>query len=189
MRLIIVIVLLIFTSCENSKKVNNSKDNSTTERQNQQIKSLEELSKLDSVEENILDELNYIFDSGFEFDEGINIEKIGLIETKKHTYKTVFILEDPINVTKIQELVFGMIYYPSDPHLLELEVDRERGYKKTGVKINIKKMGDNYVFIHDEFKIIPQKHKSIRFYFYNKDGGIVGDELKLYNISFTPINF
>lgn len=191
MRVIIVFVLLTFVSCENSKKINKNEVEThySIEQQITQKKSNEELSIFFPIEENILDELDYIFDYGFEFDDGIIIEKIGLIEIKKNIYKTVFVLGDDVNFKKIQELVFGMIYYPSNSTLLELEAERKRGFIKTAVQTKIKKMGNSYVFIHDAFKIIPNNHKTIRFYFYNKDKEIVGDDLKLYNISFTQVGY
>lgn len=185
MRLIIVFILLTFISCENKEKVRSKKNMSISEPHIQKQSLPKDLLESD----NILEELNYIFDFGYEFGNGINVEKIGLLETSLHTYKVVFVLGNDTNFGSIQELLLGMIYYPSDPSLLELEIEREREYKKTAVKIDIKKMSDKYVFVYDEFKIVPKNHKLIRFYFYNKDEGIVGEELKLYNISFSPIQF
>jgi hypothetical protein len=74
-----------------------------------------------------------------------------------------------------------MMFYPSDPSLLETAAEKKNGFIKTAVGTKIKKMGDEYVFVNDEFRIVPKTHKSVRFYFY--DQKVVGENLILNNVT------
>jgi len=182
-RIILIIIFGVFISCNNQKKQDNEKETDTPIYK--EIPDIENDKKINKDKypevENISDKLDFIFQDEFYFDEGLVVKEIGLYKIKEHTYKTVFILGEDANLDKVKSLKMAMMFFPSDPMQLETEKDKTTGFVKTAVGTKIKKMGDELVFVHNEFRIVPKTHKAIRFYFYK--GKVVGDNLILNNVT------
>ncbi|RLJ63291.1 hypothetical protein CLV86_1828 [Lacinutrix venerupis] len=181
--ILLVLLFLVTISCKDESKKEILKPETTNVKQDEKDKVSSV--KIFPIEEDITMKLKYIFDNDFVFDKGLVLESIGLVEVDKDLYKFVFILEKGLDFKRISEdLNFGMIFYPSDESLLETETEKKRGSIKTGIGTKIKQMGEHFVFTLDEFRLLPKNFKTVRFYFYNKNGvGIVGDNLILTNVS------
>lgn len=162
-----IILLTCFHSCNKKDKSKNYLDKEIS-------------SKTFKEEQLFLKKYQYIFDGKFDFQNGIIIDKIGLVETKENIYQTIIVLNKKTDLKKLEGLKFAMYFYPSDSLLIDNKKDRSKGFVKTGISTKVFKVNNINYLKHDNFKITPKNHKSIRFYFYKEK--IVGDNLYLYNI-------
>jgi len=179
-KIILIIILGVIVSCNNKKNEENI---------NKPIyKELPEIdnNKIDKAKyqtiEDVSDKLDFIFQGEFFFSEDVILESIGLEKLEEDNYKVVFFIAEDSDFEKIRNLRLGMVFYPSDPKLLETEKEKNRGSIKTGVSTKIKVMGDDFVFTFDKFRLFPKRFKTVRFYFYN-DEGVMGDSLFLNNVA------
>lgn len=180
-KIFLLIFVTFFFSCkEESKKENNPIIQEIKTEQKIEPKLNEK--KLYQKTDLDLDNLDLIFDQGFDFDDDIFIEKIGLKEVQKDIYNIFFLLGKESNLKKIEELKLGLIFYPSDLSLLVTEKEKKQGCIKTGVSTKIKSNGDKLFLMHSKIKLSPKAFKTLRFYFYDKQNKITGENLILNNI-------
>ncbi|MBC8755344.1 hypothetical protein H2O64_11705 [Kordia sp. YSTF-M3] len=116
-------------------------------------------------------QLNYIFDSGYEFAEDLKLDFIALESKGGDKYQLIYGLEEGTDFAKVQDLKVSAVFYAEDPSKFKDAIYRKRKSKQVPSVCKLFSLDDGVVVVQD-FEMIPKEFLQAKFYFYNDQGVI-----------------
>lgn len=172
--ILVFVTIILVTSCNSEKK---KKAEEVEVIENEEKKNYEQVL-------NEIDGMDFIFNDGFTFTEGVTVDQIGILKSGEETYKVIYFLNDDSNFEKIEGLNVAFRVYPKSPELFLNKKDQEAKAKTFAANSNIYIMDNSKVVISNEFTIVPKEMKSVKVYFYDPKGGVEGETMTILNTKF-----
>jgi len=173
MKKVFVLVLglfLIACGSDEKKKTEPAQDDKKTEKVTPEVKT-PAYPKMTDVPQ----QLNYIFDNGYEFAEDIKLDFISLESKGGDKYQLIYGLEEGTDYAKVKDLKVSAVFYAEDPTLFKEAIYRKRKSKQVPAACKLFSLDDGVVVVQ-EFQMIPKEFKQAKFYFYN-DQGVVNKKM------------
>jgi len=120
-------------------------------------------------------QLNYIFDSGYEFAEDIKVDFIALESKGGDKYQLIYGLESDTDYVKVEALKISAVFYAKDPTQFKDAIYRKRKSRQVPAACKLFSLDDGVVVVQD-FEIAPKEFTQVKFYFYN-DQGVVNKKI------------
>ncbi|WP_299883667.1 hypothetical protein [uncultured Lacinutrix sp.] len=121
-------------------------------------------------------ELNYVFENGFEFAQGIKINYIAINPIEGDSYKIIYGLDSSTDLSLLESpLRVSSNFYAESPSLFKEKIYQDRKVRQIPSVCKVYKLDDEYVLTYN-FSIIPKKFNQVKFYFYN-DNGVINEKI------------
>lgn len=173
MKKVFVLILGLFMiACgsDEKKKTDPKQDEKKTEEVKPEVKTTV-YPKLTDVPQ----QLNYIFDNGYEFAEDLKVDFIALESKGGDKYQLIYGLEQGTDYAKVEGLKVSAVFYAKDPSKFKEAVYRERKSRQVPAVSKLFSLDDGVVVVQD-FEIVPKEFTHVKFYFYN-DQGVVNKKM------------
>lgn len=173
MKKVFVLVLglfLIACGSDEKKKTDSKQDDKKTEEVKPEIKT-PVYPKLTDVPQ----QLNYVFDNGYEFADDIKVDFIALESKGGDKYQLIYGLEEGTDFAKVETLKVSAVFYAKDPSKFKDAIYRKRKSRQVPAVSKLFTLDDGVVVVQN-FEIIPKEFTHVKFYFYN-DLGVVNKKM------------
>jgi orotidine-5'-phosphate decarboxylase len=129
-----------------------------------------------------LDDLNVIFDNGYEFAEDLKLDMITLDHKGGDKYQMVYFMESETDFEKLEELKVSAVFYANDPNQFNDEIYKKRKSRQIPMHCKINTLGGENVVVQN-FELLPKEFSQVKFYFYNDEGVVNKKMLTIKNIN------
>lgn len=120
-------------------------------------------------------QLNYVFDNGYEFADDIKVDFIALESKGGDKYQLIYGLEPDTDYARVESLKVSAVFYAKEPSKFKDAIYRKRKSRQVPAVSKLFSL-DGGVVIAQDFEIIPKEFTQVKFYFYN-DQGVVNKKM------------
>ncbi|PTX60442.1 hypothetical protein C8N46_10686 [Kordia periserrulae] len=164
----VLVLGLFLMACgsEEKKKTDPSKNNTKTD-----VETPKETTPTYPKLADVPQQLNYIFNNGYEFADDIKVDFIALESKGGDKYQLIYGLESGTDYAKVEALKISAVFYAKDPSKFKEEIYVKRKSKQIPAVCELFSLDGGVVIAHD-FEIEPKDFTQVKFYFYNDQGVI-----------------
>ncbi|APX98904.1 hypothetical protein [Lacinutrix venerupis] len=176
MRIIALIAItVLFFSCKNETKKEVAVEENMPKTE---VVETDNFPKLEGVPQS----LNYIFDEGYLYSQGIQISEVASYRAGENNYNFVIYLDKDTDLEELEKMTLGFVVYPKDLSVLTTAKEKKTKSKASGYSPEVYTLDNSLVLSIKDFKIDTNEFNLIKLYFYNKNGVLNDKILKLSNV-------
>jgi hypothetical protein len=171
--IILILVVIAFISCKEEKNTKETLDTTKTEKVNESLSNVEEISekynfnKVDNLLEN--PNLRNLTTESHAFSEDIVFEEVNILKTGEDQYSFMLVIDDrSTNFEVLNTWEIAIIATAKDPTKFKDPRIQSVGSKTNSIKAKTVLMGNEIVAL-GEFSLAPKEFSFFRFYLYNTD--------------------
>jgi len=120
-------------------------------------------------------EIKPIFEKEYSFSNDLIINSISVLRNSEDSFDIIFHINDSTDYEKLNDLIIGSTFYPTQPEMLIADADRKKKIKRVQSKAKVFNLDEELIFKISNFTIKPKEFKKAQFWLYSKDGKVIDD--------------